>query len=69
LLNTYDSQNDLISFAYTDAPPGFQTGGNCGAGVPAAGQDCGDWLRTGYTKGSDGGAKKQPFLRYFYDLH
>lgn len=54
LLNTFGGQANLVSFAYTDAPPGFKTGGNCGAGVPAPGQDCGDWLRTGYTKGSDG---------------
>ena len=38
----------------TDAPPGFKGGGDCGSGPPPPGQDCGDWLRTGYTKGSDG---------------
>ena len=54
LLNTFGGQADLISFAYTHAPPGFTTGGDgCGAGVPPAGQACGDWLRTGYTEGSD----------------
>ena len=54
LLNTFGGQADLISFAYTHAPPGFRTGGDgCGAGVPPVGQSCGDWLRTGYTEGSD----------------
>jgi hypothetical protein len=53
LLNTFGGQANLVSFAYTDAPPGFTQGGDCGSGVPKAGQDCGDWLRTGYTAGSD----------------
>lgn len=53
LLNVFGGQNNLISFAYTAAPPGFKEGDGCGSGPLPPGLNCSDWLRTGYTTGKD----------------